>query len=149
MVTDERGYPLEFRATTPVKPSAIQRAIYGDRLDAFVGQELLAATLLKDSDLTPAFIATTDAVLQGVHAPTGCPIVRLRDASQGVVTAQSEALGQIVNRGRTLVYDVPAQNEVAVAEALAKSSDNFDLLATFERMKAAMSILEHEDERFR
>ena len=40
MVTDSRGYPLEFRATTPVRPSLVQKTLYGKQLEHYVGVEL-------------------------------------------------------------------------------------------------------------
>jgi hypothetical protein len=46
MVIDHRGYPLEFRCTTPVKPTPIQKIIYGSLLDQYIGVELCGKRLL-------------------------------------------------------------------------------------------------------
>ena len=36
MVTNERGVPLEFRVSEPVRPSPLRRAIYGESLWPYV-----------------------------------------------------------------------------------------------------------------
>ena len=36
LVADEFGLPVEFRHTLPVRPTKLQRALYGDALDRYL-----------------------------------------------------------------------------------------------------------------
>lgn len=47
LVTDLETRPYEFRTTTPVKPTSMQRVLYGKTLSEFVYGELIAFPLIK------------------------------------------------------------------------------------------------------
>ena len=46
LVADEFGLPVEFRHTLPVRPTKLQRAIYGDALDRYVRAVVIAQRLV-------------------------------------------------------------------------------------------------------
>ncbi len=48
MVTNGRGFPLEFRVSTPVRPTAVQTALYGKSLEPYVATELLGSRLVSE-----------------------------------------------------------------------------------------------------
>lgn len=48
LVTDLKTYPLEFRCTSPIQFTDIQRVLYGKNLQEYIGQELVASPLLRD-----------------------------------------------------------------------------------------------------
>lgn len=56
LITDERGYPLEFRCTTPVRPTAIQRTLYGALLKPYVSVELCGRRLLAEIQRKPMLV---------------------------------------------------------------------------------------------
>ena len=45
LVTDHIGMPKEFKSTQPVKPNALQRALYGKTLEPYIGVSLCGALL--------------------------------------------------------------------------------------------------------
>lgn len=47
LVTDAQGKPLEFRCTSAIQPTAVQKTLYGDTLKAHMAVELTARPLLK------------------------------------------------------------------------------------------------------
>lgn len=47
LVTDAAGLPVEFFSTLPVRPTAVQRAVYGRALDRHVSVELCGRPLLQ------------------------------------------------------------------------------------------------------
>ena len=85
MVTDERGYPKEFRITTPVKPTAIQRAIYGSELEAYVSQELVAMTLVKEASRTPEILLVNNQSLASFRSPSETPVALLYGEEEDIV----------------------------------------------------------------
>ena len=150
MVTNDRGYPLEFRATTPVHPNAIQRVIYGDKLEGFISQELVAGVLLKESEFKPGAVVVMSAALLGAQGSLPFPVVRLSPVAAGVVVgAQSAGAGLVETPHGELRYEVAGDRERDALQAIEGAAAQFDLMAVFDRMRAALDVLQREDERFR
>ncbi|MBN2563622.1 MAG: hypothetical protein JXQ75_22105 [Phycisphaerae bacterium] len=47
LVTDAHGKPVEFRCTSPIRPNAIQRTLYGGTLMPHIAVELVGAPLVQ------------------------------------------------------------------------------------------------------
>lgn len=148
MVTNEKGYPQEFRITTPVKPTAIQRAIYGDELHAYVSQELVAAALLKDAEVPVELIVIQDGPLRTFVPPNQLPLAILA-RSDGVTIGVSDHLQRARSGAREIAYEAPLGFEVEIQTALEACARHFDPQGAFTRMQAAVDVLVKEDERFR
>ncbi len=54
LVTDDWGKPLEFRCTAPVKPTAVQRTLYGSTLTPHLLVALIAKPLMDALNEEPA-----------------------------------------------------------------------------------------------
>ena len=54
LVTDDWGKPLEFRCTPPVKPTAVQRTLYGSTLTPHLLVALIAKPLMDALNEEPA-----------------------------------------------------------------------------------------------
>ena len=54
LVTDDWGKPLEFRFTAPVKPTAVQRTLYGSMLTPHLLVALIAEPLMEALNEEPA-----------------------------------------------------------------------------------------------
>ena len=63
LVVDEFGLPLEFRHTLPVRPTKLQRALYGDALDRYLRTVVVARRLLESLEYAPAVVLVADPVL--------------------------------------------------------------------------------------
>ena len=46
LVTNNQGVPQEFRCTHPVKPTNIQKPLYGNTLEPYIGITLCGAPLI-------------------------------------------------------------------------------------------------------
>src|SRR5712691_10914940 len=77
MVTDERGYPLEFRATTAVRPTAVQRALYGDSLEPYVGTEIVGNRLIQNAQRQPSSVLVPDTRLLDIQNTSRCQVVAI------------------------------------------------------------------------
>ena len=53
LVVDAKGIPLEFRCSVPVRPSAIQTALYGDRIRDYTAFNLCGQPLLESLTVKP------------------------------------------------------------------------------------------------
>jgi len=65
LVTDQKGFPIEFRYTDPVTPSALQRVIYGNALDRYLIVEVIARSLIESvTDKPDLFITNSRLILE-------------------------------------------------------------------------------------
>lgn len=132
MVTDRRGYPMEFRATTPVHPSAIQRTLYGKQLEYFVGVELCGKTLVKESTRKPGVVLVADRRFLGLAEESGLDVVAVEPGGDAEPPAYA---GRFSSPGR----------EQEVIGYLQECAARFDLLEVFERVRAALHLLAKEE----
>lgn len=160
LVVDELGKPEEFRVTYPVKPTLIQRQIYGESLFPHVGMELcglpLHDSLKRMPDLMvvshPAFLLLGDAITS--------PLVYLERAGETLTVKSNNGLGHNAETidstsglfaPISVVYPDSYQPHQR-AEAAAIVADFFravDLLEPFNRIDVSVRILQEQDEKFR
>jgi len=63
LVTDQRGLPVDFRYIEPIRPSKIQKLIYGGALKRYLLLDAIAGTLLKASNSKADFVFTDEPLL--------------------------------------------------------------------------------------
>ena len=49
LVVDQRGIPMDFRYTDPIRLSRLERILYGSALDVYLREELILQSLLEFS----------------------------------------------------------------------------------------------------
>ena len=54
LVVDQRGIPMDFRYTDPIRPSRLERILYGSALDVYLREELILQSLLGAVETTPS-----------------------------------------------------------------------------------------------
>jgi hypothetical protein len=75
LLTTARGRPLEFHYTSPVKPSATHRILYGAELEPYLYGELVAAALLEQSSIEPAFVITDQPLILAYRTRSSYPLL--------------------------------------------------------------------------
>lgn len=152
MVTNERGFPLEFRVSTPVRPSAIQRALYGSSLDPYVTAELLGVRLINDLKHTPDVILVNR--LGGLDLETSSPLAFVaradsfvRQENPGTQYRRLEPQGG-EGAAVAIVGSASGRFDDAVLY-VSESLRHFDPVDAFGRMKTAVDVLAKTDERYR
>ena len=158
MVTDNRGYPLEFRATTPVRPSLVQRTLYGGQLDHYVGVELCGQTLVRGSSRKPRTVLVSDRQLLDIADEVELDMAVIWRAGEALKVEEEDATtaarGTIKSSGspfQPLVYEGRFTDPDSERETIAYLEDcasRFDLVEAFERMRAALQLLAKEDPRY-
>lgn len=161
LVLDELGKPQEFRVTFPVKPTMIQRQLYGDALVPHVGIELCGKPLYDTLKSGPQLLVTSEALLLGLADEINIPVVYLERAGESLVvnmpagTAQpaKQKLTSHSGRFNPVAVSYPssyAEDERAVAtEMVSDFFAGIDLLEPFNRINVALETLRAQDERFR
>lgn len=157
MITDNRGYPLEFRATTPVRPSLVQRTLYGGQLEHYVAIELCAKALVQQSQRKPKAVLVPETSLLDIAAGSKESVVAVWRAGEVLrveereapsvartITSPGSPYQPMVYRGKFISPD----QEREIVAFLEDCATRFDLVEVFERMRAALELLVKEDPRY-
>lgn len=157
MVTDERGYPLEFRATTPVKPTLVQKTLYGTQLEHYVGIELCSRELIQQSARKPKIVLVPKTWMLDISAGLPITAVALWRSGESIKVEdkrEREKQGEIksgLSNSQSLIYGgrfPDTEREKEVISNLEECATRFDLVEAFERMRMALQLLGKEDSRF-
>lgn len=156
LVTDEVGKPLEFRCTSPVRPTQIQRMLYGKSLIPHVTIDLMGVPLLRTLREKPVAIFVRDPVLLDLRTKINLPVVHLRRQGEsfslspeekGTVTAKPLVVECSSGRFEAVVA-TSHRNYVPELESLRESLSvvfaNLDLLEPFERVTKALQEIERQ-----
>src|SRR5438876_10776351 len=77
LITDECSKPLEFRCTAPVRPTQLQRTLYGKSLLPHVLAELIGAPLISSVREKPQLILIADEAYFDVRHKVSAPVIRV------------------------------------------------------------------------
>jgi hypothetical protein len=75
LVTCTQGIPEEFRCTHPLKPTLIQKPLYGDALEPYIGVNLCGVHLFKSIQNSPDLFVVDNDHLLGIRKSNFCPVV--------------------------------------------------------------------------
>jgi hypothetical protein len=137
LVTDLETKPYEFRCTSSVRPTHLQRVLYGDTLDEYVYIELIGLPLIRQTKEPAGLILVRNPLLLKCRPSLPHPIVLVRRDQKSV--AQVDA-GESEIHPITIVShrEFPAEQKAAQA-LLTPLLQKRDLLEPFERLQVALS----------
>lgn len=148
MVTDERGYPLELRVASPVRPSAVQRALFGESLTRYLIVELIGKRLCAELQRRPVVALSNERVASDIEG--AFPVVFAAPADEIVLHEDARLSYQRVDDGTRSIGLLGHHNDVeASAQILKNTTKHFDPLAAFDRIRTALGVLSESDPRYR
>ena len=157
LVTNEFSVPVEFRVTVPVKPTTIQKAIYGEAMVPYIGTELCGTQLLDKITHDLEAVLVSPRYMLNLRAKSSAPILHVFDGSTPYepVVLENEAdtpdgSANEYSFGQLHIAISPQFREdyTIVSPLLQQLSDTFDLLEPFDRIDLAVEVLGKEDPRF-
>ena len=80
IITDFQGIPQEFRYTHTVKPTTIQKTLYGNSLELYIGVNLCGIPLIQSLANKPSLVLVQNEFLLGVRTSISCPVTSIRRA---------------------------------------------------------------------
>jgi len=99
LVTDDKGLPLDFRYVEPIRPTKIQRLIYGGSLQRYLLLEAIGSTLLRDTSTKAKYVFTSDPLLLELETQNGTRFVSINksDSEPLMVVGEwhSEEVGSV------------------------------------------------------
>jgi hypothetical protein len=135
LITDMETRPYEFRVTTPVKPTSMQRVLYGKTLSEYVYGELIAFPLVKAVKEKISLVVTKNENLLIMRPKISIPVVVINRDSGGISQGKSgEKIGMITYRSHPS-YAGEGDWSKTILNDLVGRHDPFE---PFERLKIAM-----------
>ena len=159
LVTDLSGVPQEFRCTHPVKPTVVQKALYGDALEPHIAVELCGRPLWGQITRDPDVLFVKDELLLDLRPSIGCRLVLVRRGGQVI-----EVTSVGVDRAPSGNVDAPhgrfqpvtmtthpsyAEDFTPGRVLVERAFSHFDVIEPFDRISTAVRTLAEQDERFR
>lgn len=159
LVTDIYGIPQEFRCTYPVKPTTIQKTLYGEILETYIGVNLCGIPLLKSIQQKPELIIVNKIFLLDIRKELNYPLVYLRRAGEVIdlstdnkISENKERIDSPGGKFQPIVFythpDFKDDSKNA-REILEKIFQYLDPLEPFDRINKAIEVLSKEDSRFK
>lgn len=89
LITDYKGFPLEFRYTDPIVPTKIQQVLYGEGLEKYLKIDVITDSLIKalSSDINVLFVEDEDIL---AYKNSKIPIVRLSSTKASPLSAAGD-----------------------------------------------------------
>jgi len=156
LVTDNRGKPLEFRCTSPIRPNQVQRILYGRTLIPFLAVRLIGVPLTNSVTEKPTVIVSNHDVFLDLRESIQQPllVVRRQGDSFGTAGSPQNRPGQ----DTVLIESQGAKFDPIVVEShwrfpdeskqlryqLREIFDYMDLLEPFERINKALDEVERQ-----
>ena len=78
LVIDDTGIPREFRTTSPLRPTRIQTALYGESLEQYVLIELIGVPLLHSLSSYPQWCVVDDVGLLDLREQVDFPVLHMQ-----------------------------------------------------------------------
>ncbi len=156
LVTDEFGIPLEFKCTHAVKPTAIQRSLYGDKLQPYVAITLCGIPLINSIGNKPDMLFVNIPYILGIRPNIEISTLLIRRAGESINLQSDEDDSEKHKIESGLYQAVILQTHPSYKEEAMRLNgeinllfNNFDLIEPFERMKKSVEILGKSDSKFK
>jgi hypothetical protein len=142
LVTDAETKPLEFRVTSPIKPTSFQKMLYGDVLLEHILVELISVPLLNAINEHVDLILVKDPFFLGANSKQGIRVVRIFNESDGKSRSsmKTEEIAFPGTAGGKTFIETSRKFESELApirDQLNKLAEHRNLLEPFERLKLA------------
>lgn len=89
LVTDGLTRPLEFRVSGPIRPTSLQRVLYGDTLQEYICTDLVGLPMLQDLESKPDIILVRDAEFLKLRPRVEIPVLWVRATVDGQFVLQA------------------------------------------------------------
>ncbi|MCK4340436.1 MAG: hypothetical protein KAY37_01770 [Phycisphaerae bacterium] len=132
LITDYRTRPLQFAFVAPVRPTGIQRILYGDTLNEHVKIDVITKKLFSEGvsyEPHVLFVDTEDLV--AVRRLVSAPVARLYRLEDSVEPGESLSTLRFDTGGNT-------DDQALVGTIVARLETYVDLIAPFARLTEAL-----------
>jgi hypothetical protein len=145
MVTDSYAIPVEFKYSEPIKPTGLQKILYGNSIEKYLMVDVIAKKLLQNVQEKPKYILLDDSRLLDLQSKI--PAVYITNSSKiddgGSERTQEELQRESLDTGYTIIFNGTLMSEDI--KLLERISDEIDILEPFHRLKEALKYVCSEE----
>ena len=153
LVVDDLGLPIEFRHTLPVRPTRLQRTLYGATLDRYLRSVVIGRRLVEELEHPPPLVIADDPTLVIDAEP---PIAVLAEGGVEPVGVAGTVLPLEGAQGGFLVQVRPGEAPLRVltvaaahlhadlARLLVRTAETTDLREPLDRVRHAIGLVARE-----
>jgi hypothetical protein len=133
LVTDSRGIPTDFRYTEPVRPTKLERILYGNALDIYLREDIILDNLLDAIETKPSIWLVGDEELMApIQKISKLPAITIEPSTR----APLEVSGQYEPTAEHGVFIFQADN-ISAPLRLIITDENVSKLSQFTQLLAA------------
>jgi hypothetical protein len=152
LILDINGIPLEFKCTQSLKPTMLQKALYGDRLVPYIGAEVFGRSILASLSNLPNLVIVDREYLLELQPHTGFLIVFVSKDNDLSDFPNAENITQLrFSSGYMCKFLSPERLNLTtdqVLEMLELISSKMDILEPFKRIAASVEVIGQSESQF-
>jgi len=149
LVTDHMGIPKEFKCTQSIKPTQVQKSLYGSSLIPFISNELCGKVLLDNLSNKPEIIFVENDFQNALSNFINNTVVHITKKDSELLDKNE---GNIL-KNKDLKYEPiiisidnkPKESQKEILELSQKLFLNFDLMEAFDRVHEAIDLIKELD----
>jgi hypothetical protein len=158
LVVDFRGIPMDFRYTDPIRPTRLERILYGSALEVYLREELILESLVGAVEAKPSlWVCREPDLLAPLKTITKGRVFFLAPSNRSPM----DAVGNVESAGEAGVYMVQSDSVSAplrvafpehtredevkqTAGVLVEAAKTMELFEPFGRIQKALASLSEE-----
>jgi len=158
LTSDLRGIPVDFRYSEPIRPTKLEKILYGNALEVYIKEELLLESLISAMEVRPAlWICKEQNLLVPLRTITKGKVIVLMSSNHhpldsagdfgstgesGVYFVQADSVSAPL---RVVFYSNATENDIkSVVNLLVNASQTMELTEPFNRIQKAFSTIASE-----
>jgi len=161
LITDHNSVPLEFRCTHPIRPSIVQKQLYGNMLLPYISTNLCGLPLLNSLNLKPSILIVQKEGFLDVRENSDIPLVYLKTSGEilDIQTSSDDSsnfFSEFLDRKLEKLKPLKLYTKNKFKDDIKVNIDylkdifiKFDPLEPFERIRKAIDMISTQDERFK
>lgn len=145
LLTDGATKPLEFRCTTPIRPSSLQVVLYGDILEQHMLVELIGKPLIDQAHERPDLIIVNQSGFLALRPHIDYPLVQITKEERIEFSDTNESRFEFLNSpsGRfdpvvITTHSEFVEDKQTAGEILSEIFNHHDLTEPFGRIESAV-----------
>jgi len=89
LVTDIQTHPLEFRVSGAIRPTSLQKILYGKTMHAYICKDLVGLPIIQALEIKPDFVLVRDAEFLKIRPEIDTPVLWIRSVANDQSVLQS------------------------------------------------------------
>jgi len=144
MVTDPYAIPVEFKYSEPIKPTGLQKILYGNSIEKYLLVDVIAKKLLQNLEEKPKFILIEDARMLDIQFKV--PIIYIsipKKSEESKEKIREELTKETLESGYDIIFSGTLTSDDT--KWLERISEEIDIMEPFHRLKEALNYVCSEE----